>query len=51
MDRVQKDEDLVQKWIAVEKERLGRKRKKHKVLIKIEECTEESAKSQLAQAA
>ena len=51
MDRVQKDEDLVPKWIAVEKKRLGRKRKKHKELIQIEECTEESAKIELAQAA
>jgi SRSO17 transposase len=51
MDRVQKDEDLVQKWIAVEKKRLGRKRKKHKELIQIEECAEESAKIELDQAA
>jgi len=51
MDRLQKDEDLLQKWIAVEKRGLGRKRKKYNTLIHIEECTEESVEDQLDQAA
>ena len=51
MDRLQKEEDLLQKWIAVEKRGLNRKRKKSNQLIQIGECSEESVKAQLAEAA
>jgi len=51
IDRVQKDENLLSKWLAVERKRLGRNRKKPKQLIQIEECTEEPVEAQLSQAA
>jgi hypothetical protein len=51
IDRVQKDENLLRKWLAVERKGLGRKRKKPKQLIQIEEYTEECVETQLYQAA
>jgi hypothetical protein len=41
VDRVQHDEDFLKRWFEVERKHIKRKRKKHKVLINLEECTEE----------
>ena len=40
-DRVQYDGNFLKKWFEVEKKRLGRKRKKTKLLINLEESTEQ----------
>lgn len=41
VDRVQHDEDFLKKWFEVERKHIKRKRKEPKVLINLEECTEE----------
>ena len=41
IDRVQHDEKFLKKWFEVEKKRLNRKRKKTKLLINLEESTEQ----------
>ena len=51
VDRVQKNEDMLQKWFEVERKNLKKTRKKHNVLINIEKCTEDCTTTNLAQAA
>ena len=41
VDRVQHDEDFLKRWFEVERKHIQRKRKKPKVLINLEECTED----------
>jgi len=41
VDRVQKDEGLLKKWLEVERKHVNRKRKESKILIKIKDCTED----------
>ncbi|MBF0231265.1 MAG: transposase, partial [Desulfamplus sp.] len=40
LDRLEKDETFVQKWLKVEKEHIEKKRKKHKQLIEIDNQNE-----------
>ena len=47
VNRVQKDEDLLKKWLEVEKKQLNRKRKKSNVLITIEDNRKNCTKNDL----
>jgi hypothetical protein len=38
LDRVQNEEEFVTKWLAVTRENIDRKRKKHHELILLKEC-------------
>jgi len=50
VERVQKDEVMLEKWFEVERKSLKRKRKKHKTLIQIAKCSEDCTKTPLAEA-
>ena len=51
VDRVQKDETMLEKWFEVERKSLKRTRKKHKMLIQIGKYSEDPTKPRLAEAA
>ena len=49
IDQVTEDASVLIKWLKFESKNLDKKRKKHNMLINIEECTESQAESQFAQ--
>ena len=51
VDRVQKDETMLEKWFEVERKSLKRTRKKHKMLIRIGKYSEDPTEPRLAEAA